>query len=63
MQPFKILYTKLPQETAIPNFNGYNVQLPRILETEPDFNSGIYCWGYTLYTAHNKIKHDRDEQL
>jgi hypothetical protein len=56
VQPFKILYTKPPQETAISNFSGYNVQLPRILEAEPDFSSGIYCWGYTLYTAHKEGK-------
>lgn len=52
VQPFKILYTKAPHDVAVPNFSGYNVQLPRVLEVDPDFNSGLYCWCYTLYTAH-----------
>ena len=56
VQPFKILYTKPPHAVAIPNFSGYNVQLPRLLEMEPDFTSGLYCWGYTLYTAHKQGK-------
>ena len=37
---------------AVSNFKIYNVQLPRLLEAEPDFNSALYCWGYTLATAH-----------
>ena len=52
VQPFMIQYTKPPVQVAIPNFSGYNIQLPRILEMEPDFTNGLYCWGYTLYTAH-----------
>ena len=54
VQPFEILYTKEPTEIAIPNFSGYNVQLPRILDMEPDFTNALYCWCYTLYTAHTK---------
>ena len=56
VQPFKILYTKAPKEVAIPNFSGYNVQLPRILEMNADFNNALYCWAYTLYTAHVEKK-------
>ena len=52
VQPFKVLYTKEPKEVAVPNFSGYNIQLPRILEMKPDFTNGLYCWAYTLYTAH-----------
>jgi len=56
IQPFKMMYTKEPKMVAIPNFSGYNVQLPRILEMEADFSNGLYCWAYTLYTAHVKSK-------
>jgi len=52
VQPFKVLYTKPPQEIAVPNLAGYNIQLPRILEMEPNFDDELYCWCYTLYTAH-----------
>ena len=52
VQPFKIMYTKKPKEVAIPSFSGYNIQLPRILAMEPDFTNSLYCWCYTLYTAH-----------
>jgi len=56
VQPYKILYTKEPQKIAIPNFSGYNVQLPRIVEMNPDFTNNLYCWAYTLYTAHAENK-------
>jgi hypothetical protein len=56
LQPFKIMYTKPPQKVAVDRFGGYNIQLPRLLEMEPDFNSGLYCWFYTLYTAHTEGK-------
>ena len=56
VQPFKIMFTKPPQRAAIPQFSGYNIQLPRINEMEPDFTSGLYCWCYTLYTAHTENK-------
>jgi len=54
VQPFEILYTKEPIKVAIPNFSGYNVQLPRILDMKQDFTNALYCWCYTLYTAHTK---------
>ncbi len=54
LQPFKIVYTKPPIVTAVSNFSGYNVQLPRILEMEPDFTNDFYCWYFTIYTAHVK---------
>ena len=54
LQPFKIMYTKPPERIAIPHFCGYNVQLPRLLEMEPDFSNGLYCWYYTMYTAHRE---------
>ncbi|MCL1878942.1 MAG: hypothetical protein FWF80_08785 [Defluviitaleaceae bacterium] len=51
------MYTKPPSEVAIPKFGGYNIQLPRLLEKkEPDFTSDLYCWCYTLYTAHLEKK-------
>ncbi|MCL2356859.1 MAG: Rpn family recombination-promoting nuclease/putative transposase [Defluviitaleaceae bacterium] len=57
VQPFKVMYTKPPSEVAIPKFGGYNIQLPRLLEMkEPDFASDLYCWCYTLYTAHLENK-------
>ena len=57
VQPFKVMYTKPPSEVAIPKFGGYNIQLPRLLEMkEPDFTSDLYCWCYTLYTAHLENK-------
>ena len=56
LQPFKIMYTKPPKRKAIPQFGGYNIQLPRLLEMEPDFSSGLYCWFYTIYTAHKENK-------
>jgi hypothetical protein len=56
VQPFKIMYTKLPSEVAIPNFSGYNIQLPRLLKMTANFSDDLYCWCYTLYTAHHKEK-------
>jgi predicted transposase/invertase (TIGR01784 family) len=56
LQPFKILYTRPPMVTAIPQFSGYNIQLPRLAEMKPDFTNGLYCWLYTLYTAHKEGK-------
>jgi len=56
VQPFKVMYTKLPHEVAIPNFGGYNIQLPRLLEMEANFNDDLYCWCYALYTAHIENK-------
>ena len=56
VQPFKVMYTKPPSEVAVPNFSGYNIQLPRLLEMDTDFNNDLYCWGYTLYTAHLEKK-------
>ncbi|MCL2356748.1 MAG: Rpn family recombination-promoting nuclease/putative transposase [Defluviitaleaceae bacterium] len=60
VQPFKIMYTKPPQEIAIPNFGGYNIQLPRILEMPANFDDALYCWCYTLYTAHLEKKTVRE---
>ena len=56
LQPFMIMYTKPPIRKAIPQFGGYNIQLPRLLEMEPNFSSGLYCWFYTIYTAHRENK-------
>jgi len=56
VQPFKIMYTKLPYEVAIPNFGGYNIQLPRVLEMDENFDDDFYCWCYALYTAHFEKK-------
>ncbi len=56
LQPYKIQYTKPPIVIAIPNFLGYNIQLPLIMKMEPDFTNSFYCWYYALYTAHEQGK-------
>jgi predicted transposase/invertase (TIGR01784 family) len=56
VQPVKVMYTKPPHEVAIPNFVCFNVQLPRILKMQQNFTNDLYCWCYTLYTAHLKKK-------
>jgi len=60
LQPFKMLYAKPPLKEAMPQFSGYNVQLSRIPDMTPDFNSGFYCWFYTLYKAHKEEKTIRE---
>ena len=52
VQPFKVMYTKAPQRMAISNFRGYNIQLPRVMDMEPDFTDSLYCWCYMLYKSH-----------
>jgi predicted transposase/invertase (TIGR01784 family) len=54
VQPFKVMYTKPPYEVAIPNFSGFNIQLPCVLDCEPNFTDDLFCWCYILYTAHIK---------
>jgi hypothetical protein len=54
VQPFKVMYTKPPHEVAIPNFGGFNIQLPCVLDCEPNFTDDLFCWCYILYTAHIK---------
>jgi len=56
VQPFKILYTKPPTEVAIENFSGYDIQLPAVEKMDQDFSNPLYCWCYTLYTAHKEEK-------
>ena len=56
LEPFKIMYTKKPKEVAIPNFSGYNIQLPKLEKMEPDFGSALYCWCHAAYTAHAEGK-------
>ena len=56
VEPYKIMYTKGQREVAIPHFSGYNIQLPIVPEMEPDFESGLYAWCYTLHTAHTEKK-------
>ena len=56
VQPFKVMYTKPPSEVAVQNFSGYNIQLPRLLEMDPNFDDDLYCWCYALYTAHLEKK-------
>ncbi|MCL2015052.1 MAG: Rpn family recombination-promoting nuclease/putative transposase [Defluviitaleaceae bacterium] len=56
VQPVKILYTKPPQEVAINNFSVYNIQLPAVPDITPNFEDGLYCWCYALYTAHTQGK-------
>ena len=54
VQPFKIMYTKPPAEVAIENFGGYDIQLPAVEKMPQDFTDSLYCWCYTLYTAHKE---------
>ena len=56
LQPFMLMYTKPPLRKAISQFGGYNVQLPNLLKMKPDFSSELYCWLYTIYTAHKENK-------
>ena len=56
LEPFKILYTKKPHDVAIPNFSGYNIQLPIIAKMELDFTNALHCWCYAIYTAHVENK-------
>ena len=56
VQPVRVVFTKAPVRTAMPKFCIYNIQLPQVQETKPDFSSGLYCWCYTLYTAHKENK-------
>ncbi|GHU97528.1 hypothetical protein FACS1894208_12890 [Clostridia bacterium] len=54
LQPIQMLYTKPPHTVALPQFKIYNVQLPRFMESEPDFSDPLSCWLYAMYTAHEK---------
>ena len=54
VQPAKFMYTKPPQEVAIDKVSVYNIQLPRCLDMKQDFTDDLFCWCYTMYTAHNK---------
>ena len=54
VQPVKVMFTKAPVRSAMPQFSIYNIQLPQVQESKPDFNSDLYCWCYTLYTAHKE---------
>ena len=56
VQPVKVMFTKEPVRLAMPQFSIYNIQLPQVEKTEPDFNNGLYCWCYTLYKAHKENK-------
>ena len=56
VEPYKIMYTKEPWQIAIPNFSGYNIQLPVVPELVPDFTNDLYAWCYTMYTAHAEMK-------
>ena len=56
VQPVKVMFTKAPIRTAMPKFSIYNIQLPQVQETKPNFSNGLYCWCYTLYTAHKENK-------
>ena len=56
IQPVKVMFTKAPIRSAMPQFSIYNIQLPQVQEAKPDFENGLYCWCYTLYTAHKENK-------
>ena len=50
------MYTKKPDEVAIPHFCGYNVQLPNVENMPQDFTNSLYSWCYTFYKAHKERK-------
>jgi predicted transposase/invertase (TIGR01784 family) len=52
VQPFGIMYKKGPFTVVVPNFSGYNIQLPKVVGMKQDFDSPLYCWCYALYMAH-----------
>ncbi len=56
LQPFGIMYVKPPITSAAPNFTGYHVQLPRLMDMEADFTNEFFCWYYTMYMAHKEKK-------
>jgi hypothetical protein len=56
LQPFGIMYTKPPIDQAASNFSGYDVQLPCVMDMEPDFDDEFYCWCYTLYKSYHDNK-------
>ena len=56
IQPVKVMFTKEPVRLAMPQFVIYNIQLAQVEKTKPDFNSGLYCWCYTLHKAHKENK-------
>ena len=60
VQPFGIMYKKEPIVVATPIFRGYNIQLPKVLDVTPNFDSPLYCWCYALYTAHAEGKTIRE---
>ena len=54
VEPFKVMYTKKPFEVALPNFGGYNIQLPNVAKRKADLTDGLYAWCFTLYKAHRE---------
>ncbi|MDR1785329.1 MAG: Rpn family recombination-promoting nuclease/putative transposase [Spirochaetaceae bacterium] len=56
LQPIKMLYTKPPMRGALSQISIYVVQLPRIREIKRNFKDGLFCWLYTLDTAHQEKK-------
>jgi predicted transposase/invertase (TIGR01784 family) len=56
LQPIKMLYTKPPTREALSQISIYVVQLPRIREIKQNFDDSLYCWLYTLDTAHQEQK-------
>jgi predicted transposase/invertase (TIGR01784 family) len=56
IQPTKVMFTQAPQRVAVSNFTVYNVQLPRIGETEAKFDAAWYCWFYLMHKADTEQK-------
>jgi hypothetical protein len=56
LQPAKYVYVKEPVVTALPQFVGYDVELPKFRLAPPDFTSDLYCWIYALDKAHSTGK-------
>jgi hypothetical protein len=52
LQPTKYVYVKEPIAVALPQFAGYDIELPKFRLAPPDFASDLYCWVYALDTAH-----------
>lgn len=56
LQPYKIKYTKAPDQVVMPEFTGYDIQLPSVEHLPHDFDNALYAWCYILYTAHKQQK-------
>jgi hypothetical protein len=52
VQPTMAVYMLHPEIIAEESHVTINIQLPRFLDSEPDFTEALDCWLYTWYEAH-----------